>query len=334
MRIIPISFPRVRLGLFPTPFQEMKHLTKKLKGPRLFIKRDDLSGWLLGGNKARKLEFLIPDIIKKEADIVITTASVQSNWAAQLAAAVKSINIEVLLVLRGMKPRNLQGNYLLDRLLGAKIRFLNVPIDDYRQNINEIMEEIAEDYRKRGEKSYMLPGGGSTPLADLGWVNGAFELINQADEQDLRIDYVIVAGGSLGTASGLATGFKACNSNVKTICISISSNTKDECKSKIFLFSQQIANLMKLDLQIEEGEIDIFVDYVGSGYAKRTDSSIEAIKLVAQTEGIVLDPVYTGKTMAGLIDLVRKGFFKQDDNVVFLHTGGIPGLFAYANYFQ
>ncbi len=235
MRIIPISFPRVRLGLFPTPFQEMKHLTKKLKGPRLFIKRDDLSGWLLGGNKARKLEFLIPDIIKKEADIVITTASVQSNWAAQLAAAVKSINIEVLLVLRGMKPRNLQGNYLLDRLLGAKIRFLNVPIDDYRQNINEIMEEIAEDYRKRGEKSYMLPGGGSTPLADLGWVNGAFELINQADEQDLRIDYVIVAGGSLGTASGLATGFKACNSNVKTICISISSNTKDECKSKIFL---------------------------------------------------------------------------------------------------
>jgi len=329
-----IPFPRVRLGLFPTPLQEMKCLTKKLRGPRLFVKRDDLSGFLLGGNKTRKLEFLIPDIIKKDADIVITTGGVQSNWAAQLSTAARNINVEVLLVLRGMKPKNLQGNYLLDRILGAKIEFVNISMDEYRRNITEIMEEIAEDHRKRGKRPYVLPLGGSIPLADLGWVNGAFELINQANEQDLKIDYVVVAGGSLGTVSGLATGFKACNSSVKTICVSVLSNNKDECRSKISSFSQQTANLMKLDFQIDESEVDIFVDYVGAGYAERTNSSIEAIKLLAQTEGIVLDPVYTGKAMAVLIDLVKKEVLTRDSNVVFLHTGGAPSLFGYANYFS
>jgi len=332
MSIIP--FPRVKLGLFPTPLQEMKRLMKKLKGPRLFIKREDLSGLLLGGNKTRKLEFLIPDIMKKDTDIVITTGGVQSNWTAQLAAVARNINVEVLLVLRGMKPKNLQGNYLLDKILGAKIKFVNIPIDEYRENISEIMGEIAEDYRKGGKKPYVLPLGGTTPLADLGWVNGALELINQANEQDLKIDYVVVAGGSLGTVSGLATGFKMCNSNVKTICISVLSNNKNECRTKISSFSQQIANLMKLDFQINEREVDIFVDYVGAGYTERTDLSIKAIKLAAQTEGILLDPVYTGKAMAGLIDLVKKGFLGKDDNVVFLHTGGAPGLFSYANYFD
>jgi len=332
MNIIP--FARVRLGLFPTPLQEMRRLTKKLRGPHLFIKRDDLSGFLLGGNKTRKLEFLLPDIMEKDADIVITTGGVQSNWVAQLAAVARNINVEVLLVLRGMKPKNLQGNYLVDRILGAKIKFVNISMDEYRQNITGIIEEIAENYRKRRRRPYVLPLGGSTPLSDLGWVNGAFELINQADEQDFKIDYVVVAGGSLGTVSGLATGFKMCNSNVKTVCISVLSNDKDECRSKISSFSQQIANLMKLDFQIDEREVDIFVDYVGPGYAERTDSSIKAIKLLAQTEGIVLDPVYTGKAMAGLIDLVKKGFLTQDDNVVFLHTGGTPSLFGYANYFD
>jgi len=190
MSIIP--FPRVKLGLFPTPLQEMKRLMKKLKGPRLFIKREDLSGLLLGGNKTRKLEFLIPDIMKKDTDIVITTGGVQSNWTAQLAAVARNINVEVLLVLRGMKPKNLQGNYLLDKILGAKIKFVNIPIDEYRENISEIMGEIAEDYRKGGKKPYVLPLGGTTPLADLGWVNGALELINQANEQDLKIDYVVL----------------------------------------------------------------------------------------------------------------------------------------------
>lgn len=332
MDIIP--FPRIRLGLFPTPLQEMKRLTKKLGGPHLFIKRDDLSGFLLGGNKTRKLEFLLPNIIKKNADIIITTGGVQSNWAAQLSTVARNINVKVLLVLRGMKPKNLQGNYLLDRILGAKIEFVNISMDEYRQNITEIMEKIAENYRKRGKRPYVLPLGGSIPLADLGWVNGAFELISQANEQDLKIDYVVVAGGSLGTVSGLATGFKAYNSSVKIICISVLSNNEDECRSKISSFSQQTANLMKLDFQIDEREVDVFVDYVGPGYAERTDSSIKAIKLLAQTEGIVLDPVYTGKAMAGLIDLVKKGFLTQDDNVVFLHTGGTPALFGYANYFD
>ena len=151
MNIIP--FPRSRLGLFPTPLQEMRRLTKKLGGPRLFIKRDDLNGFLLGGNKTRKLEFLIPDIIEKDSDIVITTGGVQSNWAAQLAAIARNINVEVLLVLRGVKPKNLQGNYLLDKILGAEIKLIDISIDDYKQNINGIMEEMAEDYKKKGEET-------------------------------------------------------------------------------------------------------------------------------------------------------------------------------------
>jgi len=328
-----IPFPRFRLGLFPSPLQEMERLTKELRGPRLFVKRDDLSGFLLGGNKTRKLEFLIPDIIEKGADIVITTGGVQSNWAAQLATAARIIKVEVLLVLWGVEPENLQGNYLLDKILRAEIKFVDISMDEYRQNITGIMEEIAEDYRKIGKRPYVLPLGGSTPLANLGWVNGALELINQANEEDLKIDYVVVAGGSFGTVSGLATGFKICNSDVKTICISVLNKNKDDCRSKISSFSQQIVNLMKLDFQIGEREVDIFVDYVGPRYAERTDASIEAIKLVAQTEGIVLDPVYTGKVMAGLIDLVKKGFFTRNKNVVFLHTGGAPSLFGYAEYF-
>lgn len=331
MNIIP--FPRSRLGLFPTPLQEMRRLTKKLGGPRLFIKRDDLNGFLLGGNKTRKLEFLIPDIIEKGADIVITTGGVQSNWTAQLAAIARNVNVEVMLVLRGVKPKNLQGNYLLDKILGAKTKFIDISIDDYKQDINGIMEEIAEDCKKKGKKPYVLPLGGSTPIANLGWVNGSFELINQANEQDLKIDYVIVAGGSLGTVSGLFTGFKLCNSEVKTICISVLSDNKEDCKSKITSFIQQIADLMKVSFQFNGGEIDIFVDYLGPGYAKKTKESIEVIKLIAQTEGILLDPVYTGKAMVGLIDLVKRGVLTKDDNIVFLHTGGAPGLFGYADYF-
>jgi len=332
MNIIP--FPRSRLGLFPTPLQEMRRLTKKLGGPRLFIKRDDLNGFLLGGNKTRKLEFLIPDIIEKGADIVITTGGVQSNWVAQLAAIAMNVNVEVLLVLRGVKPKNLQGNYLLDKILGAETKFIDISIDDYKQNINGIMEEIAEDYKKRGKRPYVLPLGGSTSIANLGWVNGSLELNNQANEQDLKIDYVVVAGGSLGTVSGLFAGFKLCNSDVKTICISVLNDNKDDCKSKITSFIQQIADLMELSFQFNGGEIDIFVDYLGPGYAKKAEESIEAIKLVAQTEGILLDPVYTGKAMWGLIDLIKKkGFFTKEDNVVFLHTGGVPGLFGYADYF-
>ena len=179
----------------------------------------------------------------------------------------------------------------------------------------------------------MLPLGGSTPIANLGWVNGSLELINQVNEQDLKIDYVIVAGGSLGTVSGLFTGFKLCNSDVKTICISVLSDNKEDCKSKITSFIQQIADLMEVSFQFNGGEIDIFVDYLGPGYAKKTKESIEVIKLVAQTEGILLDPVYTGKAMWGLIDLVKRGFLTKDNNVVFLHTGGAPGLFGYADYF-
>jgi len=328
-----IPFPRVRLGLFPTPLQEMRRLTKKLRGPRLFIKRDDLNGFLLGGNKTRKLEFLLPDIIEKDVDIVITTGGVQSNWAAQLAAVARSINVEVLLVLHGVKPKNLQGNYLLDKILGAKTKFIDISVDDYKQGINGIMEEIGEDYKKRGKKPYVLPLGGSTPIANLGWVNGSLELINQANEQDLKIDYLVVAGGSLGTVSGLVTGFKLYNSDIKTICISVLDDNKEDCKSKITSFIQQIEDLMKVSSQLNEGQIDIFIDYLGPGYAKKTEESIKVIKLVAQTEGILLDPVYTGKTMAGLIDLVKKGFLTKDDNVVFLHTGGAPGLFGYADYF-
>ena len=326
-----VNFPRVKLACLPTPLQKMENLSKLLNGPQLYIKRDDMTGLLLGGNKARKLEFLMGDAIKKKANLIITNGRIQSNWVAQTIAAASKFGMETFIVLCGKENDRLQGNYLLDKIMGARFKFIS--LDDYQNHLDEIMEDIAESYRKQGKKPYIIPRGGSTSLGCLGYVLASLEIISQANEMDIKADYVVVAVGSGGTMAGLLSGFEGCGTKISTIGITVG-RPKKECISIIYNQNSEITNkLLGQKFQVNEKNIKIYDDYIGAGYGKKTESSIMAIQTVVRSEGILLDPIYTGKAMAGLIDLIKKGFFKKDQNIIFFHTGGIGGVFGYTHYF-
>jgi len=325
-----VDFPRVRLAQLPTPLKKMENLSKIFNGPQLFIKRDDMTGLLLGGNKARKLEFLMGDACQKRADLIITTGRVQSNWVAQSAAAARKLGMDILLILCGKESDYCQGNYLLDKILGAKFMF--VSLKEYQNNINEIMKDVAENYKKKGRKPYIMPRGGSSSLADIGNVITGLEIINEANKRNLKIDYVVTSVGSCGTIAGLLSAFKGYNSKIKTFGI-IVGRQKTECISRISSFNKEIAAFLGLRYKINKEEINLYDEYMGEGYGKRTKDSIKAIEIVAQSEGIILDPVYTGKGMADLMDLIKKGIFNSNQNIIFLHTGGTGTLFANNEYF-
>ena len=326
-----VGFPRIKLACLPTPLQKMENLSKLLNGPQLYIKRDDMTGLLLGGNKTRKLEFLMGDAVKKQADLIITAGRTQSNWVAQATAAARKLSMEAVLFLCGDKNEPYQGNYLLDKIMGARFKFIS--LDDYQNHLDEIMEDIAESYRKKGKKPYVMPRGGSTPLADLGYVNAALELLNQANQIDLKIDYIVLAAGSCGTMAGLITGLRGCSTNIKTLGVTVG-RPKKECISRIATINKEIVDLLGSRFRVDENEIIIYDQYIGEGYGKRTEESIQAIETVVKKEGILLDPVYTGKAMAGLIDLIKEREFNfHQKNIVFLHTGGYGGLFGHSDYF-
>lgn len=319
------KLPRIKLARLPTPLEEMPRLSKFLGGPKLWIKRDDLSGIAFGGNKERKTEFVMADAIQKGADVIITTGAVQSNHARVTAAAAKKLGLKVVLVLRGKEPREYDGNLLLDNLFGADIRFVQV---DWQQAL-PAMEKVAGELKREGYKPYIVPGGASYPIGAVGYVNAMLELINQAEEANLNINYIVHASGSGGTQAGLVIANKTLETEILGICIKPNSN--QWLTEKIVEIANGIAELLDLKEIVNQKGVVLVGDYAGEGYGVLTSEAVEAIKLVAQTEGILLDPVYTGKAMAGLIDLIEQEHFKKDDNVVFVHTGGTPALFVYKN---
>lgn len=323
-------FPRVRLANLPTPLEEMSNLSKALGGPRLFVKRDDSTGLGLGGNKVRKLEFLMGEALEKKADTVITTGGVQSNHARQTAAAAKKLNLKPILVLRGEKPKLHKGNLLLDTLLGAEVRFVRA---SNSEEADRIAYEIASQIEEKGGIPYVIPTGGSIPTGCLGYVAAALEIVNQIEQKGIEIDYAVVANGSSGTQTGLTLGFKALHSGIKVIGISVS-HSKEELKHQILRLGTQTAEKLEIDIELDEEDVVAYDEYIGPGYTVPTRECIEAIKLLARTEGLFLDPIYTGKAMAGLIDLIKKGVLKKGQNVLFMHTGGTPALFAEEEIFQ
>lgn len=326
-------YPRVRFAHLPTPLEPMDRLSKHLGGPRLWIKRDDCTGLSSGGNKTRKLEFLMGDAIAKGADTVITQGATQSNHARQTAAAAAKLGMECHLLLEDRTGNNspdytLNGNVLLDRLHGAHI---SKRAKD--SNMNAEMEALAGDLRAKGKKPYVIPGGGSNPVGALGYANAAMELVAQANAMGLKIDHVVHATGSAGTQAGLVTGLVAINSGIPALGISVRA-PKQKQEAAVFDLAQRTAEHLGVPGIVKREHIVANSDYVGPGYGLPTQGMRAAVKLVAQMEGILLDPVYTGKGMDGLIDLVRKGFFAKDANVVFLHTGGSAGLFGYPDVFD
>ena len=326
-------FPRVRLAHLPTPLEPMTNLSKHLGGKvNLWIKRDDCTGLSTGGNKTRKLEFLIGEAVKLGCDTVITQGATQSNHARQTAAAAAKLGLGCHILLEDRtgytdKAYTRSGNVLLDELHGASISKRAADT-----NMNAEMEALADGLRRKGKKPYIIPGGGSNPVGATGYANCALELVAQANEMHLTIDHIVQATGSAGTQAGLVAGLCAINANIPVYGISVRA-PKAKQEDNVFALAEATAKHIGAPGVVKRENIVANSDYVGQGYGIPTEGMIEAVKLLAQHEGILLDPVYTGKGMAGLIDLVKKDHFEKGSTVVFLHTGGSAGLFGYPDAF-
>lgn len=321
------KFPRISLARLPTPIEQLERLSAHLGGPQIFVKRDDETGLGMGGNKLRKLEFLLGEALVQGADTVLTVGALQSNHARQTAAACAKLGLACELILRrsGHATENhLQnGNALLDRLFGA-----HVTVIDAGTSRESAMAERADALRAEGHATYCIPVGGSCATGNLGYVACAEELSAQAHELGVRFDAVIVATGSGGTQGGLVAGLHAIGSDVRAIGITVE-GTRTEQEALAYSQAVETAGLLQEGLAVPRDRILVLDDYVGPGYAKPTDALREALRLAARFEGLVLDPVYTGKAFAGLVDIVRTHRIAADGSVLFLHTGGAPGLFAY-----
>jgi L-cysteate sulfo-lyase len=321
-------FPRVRLAHLPTPLEALPRLSEHLDGPNLYIKRDDCTGLATGGNKTRKLEFLMAEALQEKADTIITQGAVQSNHARQTAAAAARLGMgcELLFENRVQDPDDAylnSGNVLLDRLLGANMHHYPKATD-----MNQAMSDLADELRRKGKRPYIIPGGGSNPVGALGYVNCVLELLAQANDQGLVIDHLVHATGSTGTQAGLIVGLKAMHSGIPLLGIGVNA-PKDLQEENVYKLAVETADYIGAGGCVQRDDVVANCDYVGEGYGITTDSMKEAVSLLARLEGILADPVYSGKGLAGLFDLIRKGCFRKGENVVFLHTGGSAGLFGY-----
>src|SRR5437016_5273940 len=315
--------PRVRLGHLPTPLHELPRLSKALGGPRLWVKRDDQTGLAIGGNKTRKLEFTVAEALRRGADTLVTLGAVQSNHARQTAAAAAACGLRCVIVLRGQAPLVANGNLLLDQLLGARIVFSG------DRALEQVGEEIAAAETAAGHRPYLIPVGASDEVGAAGFVAALEELKGQLDQLRLRVDRVVFASSSFGTQAGLCVGAKALGFAAQLAGISVDS-TRAELQTAVAGIAARLAPRIGLETSVAPGEVIAYDRYLGGGYAVLGEPEREAIQLTARQEGILLDPVYTGRAMAGLIDLVRRGEFGADETIVFWHTGGTPALFAYS----
>lgn len=326
-------FPRVHLAHLPTPLERLDRLSKELGGPEIWIKRDDCTGLSTGGNKTRKLEFLMAEAQAQGAEMVMTQGATQSNHARQTAAFAAKLGMQCHILLEdrtGSKDPNYNqnGNVFLDYLHGATAEKRPGGLD-----MNSEMETTADQMRAAGKKIYTIPGGGSNATGALGYVNCAMELVYQANERGLAFDHFVTATGSAGTQAGLAVGLKAINAQIPLLGIGVRA-PKPKQEENVYNLALATAEKLGCPGVVAREDIVANTDYVGEGYGIPAPSTIEAIEMFAQLEAILLDPVYSGKGAAGLIDLVKKGQFKKGERIVFLHTGGSAALFGYTGAFS
>lgn len=327
------TFPRTKLGHLPTPLEPMDRLSKELGGPRIWVKRDDCTGLSSGGNKTRKLEFLMADAQKKGADTIVTQGATQSNHARQTAAAAAKLGFECHILLEDRTGSddisyNLNGNVLLDQLHGATVSKREGGSDMAAE-----MEALAEKLSAHGKKPYIIPGGGSNPVGALGYVNCAAELIEQAAQIGLKIDALVHATGSSGTQAGLVAGLTALESDIHLLGIGVRA-PQEKQESMVYDLACRTIDFLGMGGKVDRQSVRANCNYVGEGYGLPTEGMRNAIKMLARLEGILFDPVYSGKGLDGLIDLVRNGHFAGMENIVFLHTGGSAALFGYPETFD
>lgn len=319
------TIPRIPLAHLPTPLEAAPRLGAAIGLPGLWMKRDDCTGLAMGGNKARKLEYLMADAQARGADVVLTTGGVQSNHARMTAAAACRLGMQALLFLADPEPDAARGNLLLDRLLGAEVRF--APGISYPE-METRMEAAAAELRAAGRRPYIIPVGGSTPLGCLGYVRAVAELAEQASRSGLRVDAMGVAAGSTGTLSGILLGGRLFMPETRVYGISVSPPV-DRGRRKCAGIIAEAARVLGVDWAPAPDEVPIYDDWLGPGYGVPTPEGQDAIRLAARTEGCLLDPVYTGKALAGIRGLAERGELRAGETVVFWHTGGAPALFAF-----
>lgn len=314
--------PKISLGFFPTPIVELPRLSKVLGGAQIFMKRDDQTGLALGGNKTRKLEYLLGDALQHGCNCIVTAGAAQSNHCRQTAAAAARLNLECHLVLGGEAPGRLSGNLLLDKLFGVQIHWAG----PHRKG--EDISCICDQLRAAGKKPYLVPYGGSNEIGALGFVDATCELAAQSEDQPFT--HVVFAPSSGGTQAGLMVGKRLFGQAYRLIGINIDKGETGEVpfSRQILALANRTAALLGVEDEFTGQELNLVDDFVGAGYGVVGELEREAIKLTAQSEGILLDPVYTGRAMGGLTDLVRTGKIGRNDRVLFWHTGGTPALFA------
>lgn len=308
---------RIKLAHLPTPVHTLPRLTAHLGSPELWIKRDDLTGLAFGGNKTRKLETLCAAAVEQNADVLITAGAIQSNHCRQTAAAAAKLGLECVLVLVGEPPQAPSANLLLDHLVGAQIHWTS------KEKRDSTLELVYNEAKNSGRKPYLIPYGGSNPVGASAYVTALKELI----DQDIRPDWIVFATSSGGTQAGLVTGARIFDFQGKILGISVDEKASDLCL-RVAQLARETTNQLGEEKKFTENEILVNDQYLGKGYAIMGKAEREAIDLFARFEGIMVDPVYTGRAAAGLIDLIRKGFFRKQDRVLFWHTGGTPALFA------
>ncbi len=328
------KFPRRQYIQGQTPIEFLPSLTKALGGDvNLYVKRDDLLPGSAGGNKTRKLEFCIADALEKNADTIITCGAIQSNHCRlTLSWAVKE-NLDCHLILEervaGTYNKDASGNNFLYQLLGVK----SIEVVPGGTDTDAAMEKKAQTLKAEGKNPYLIPIGASNAIGALGYAACAEETMNQLNNMHLDIDHIILPSGSAGTHAGMVTGMIGGNMGIPITGINVSQSKKEK-EEKVYNLAVETAKKLDIKENIKREDIVCFDEYVGDGYSIPTDSMVEAVKLFARTEGILLDPVYSGKTAAGLIDLIRKGHFPKGSNILFLHTGGSPALYAYMDSFR
>jgi L-cysteate sulfo-lyase len=308
----------------------MPRLSEHLGGPDIYVKRDDCTGLATGGNKTRKLEFSMGEAVQLEADTIITVGAIQSNHVRQTAAAACKLGMscEVLLEHRVDHPSETytkSGNILLDRIFGANLREYPGGTD-----FDVAMAEVADEVRAAGGTPYLVPGGASNTVGALGYVDCGIELLNQFSEQKLSVDHIVTATGSAGTHAGLAVGLRASGSDLPILGVGVNA-PQDVQEERVYKLASETAEFVGAPGCVARGDIIADCNYIGPGYGKPTDSMNEAVLMLARQEGLLFDPVYSGKALAGMIDYVRQGRFTKGQTIVFLHTGGSAGLFAYAD---
>lgn len=320
------KLPRFPLAQLPTPLESLPRLTRELGGPELLIKRDDQTGLALGGNKTRKLEFLVGQALEQGCDTLVTAGAAQSNHCRQTAAAAAKAGLKCELILNGKKPELPGGNLLLNQLLGANEHWIERPQRPAK------LRELPEQLRAQGRKPYAIGVGGSNGVGATGYVVAMIELMDQLRATGQRVDHIVFGSSSGGTQAGMVLGARVAGFTGKLHGLSIDKDDAEleSYEAEVAQIANECADYIGSSERFDKQDIKVVYGYMGEGYGVVGDLEREAIRLMARSEGILLDPVYAGRAFGSLVDLIRKGVFKKGETVLFWHTGGAPALFAYA----